>query len=317
MDGGGREHGTLSAMRRDGAARDLPGRFLRLVPKPVRRAGRHAVRGSIAMFEGRVAAPKRAVPLLVLGVLGPTLLYGAALSGRGSDWIDASAASLGLAIADVRIEGAVETAAPAIATAMGVGSVRSLPAIATGAGRDAVISLPWIEDAQVVKRYPGTLAVTVSERQAVALWRVGSRTLLIDAEGAPIVDADGRALPLLVGEGADAAVADGLAIFAAVPEVTPSIKALVRVAARRWDLVTHRNVVVMLPAEAPERALARLARLHREQAVLEKDLAAIDLRVPDRVALRLSPEAAERRAEAVAQAEKDRKDARKQREVAL
>ena len=313
MDGRGREHGTLSVLRRRGDGSP----FAAVVPLAVRRSARQATRHARAMLEGRVNAPRRAGTMLTATVLGATLAYGSALSEDTAGWIDVSAAAMGLGISDLRIEGARETDPAAIAEALGVGRTLSLAAIGSAEGRAAVAALPWVTDARVVKSYPGTLVVDVVEREAVALWRVGGRTLLLDAAGAPIVDADGRSLPLLVGEGADGAVADGLEIFAAVPEVTPSIKALVRVASRRWDLVTHRNVVVQLPAEGTEDALRRLATLQFSQGVLDKEVAVIDLRLTDRVAFRLSPDAAALRTERVEDAVKARKDSRKSREVQL
>ena len=167
------------------------------------------------------------------------------------------------------------------------------------------------------KQYPGTLRVELTEREAVARWMLGERVFLVDANGELIVEADGRPLPLLVGEGADAHVMDALALRSAVPAVTDAIKAMVRVGARRWDVVTHTNVVVLLPAEAPEAALDRLATVHADQGLLDKDVAAIDLRMADRLTVRLTPDAAERREAALADAAKARKKSRKARQVQL
>jgi cell division protein FtsQ len=56
---------------------------------------------------------------------------------------------------------------------------------------------------------------------------------------------------------------------------------------------------VRLPEQGAADALARLVKLEREQKILEKDVLAIDLRMADRVVVRLTEEAALARAEAL------------------
>jgi cell division protein FtsQ len=46
----------------------------------------------------------------------------------------------------------------------------------------------------------------------------------------------------------------------------------------------------MLPADEPERALAAIASLDREQAVLSREVAALDLRMPGQFIVRLTDE---------------------------
>ena len=56
---------------------------------------------------------------------------------------------------------------------------------------------------------------------------------------------------------------------------------------------------IRLPEENAPEAVARLARLEREQHILDKDVLALDLRVADRVVVRLTEEAAAARAELI------------------
>ena len=318
MDGRGRGTGTLNAARpRAAALRHAIETTAGFVPLPLRRATRQRTRQAIALFQGRARAPRHATSWLVVSVLGGAVAYGAGVSERYGPITDAMAATAGLAIADVRIEGALETTTEEIAEAAGIGRVRSLAVLDAEQARAAIVALPWVRTARVVKEYPGTLVVTVAERDAAAQWRVGASTLLLDDEGMPIVPSDGRALPLLVGEGADAAMDDGLALLKRAGGIASEFKALVRVGNRRWDAVTHRNIAVQLPSVEPVAALGKLTALHADQAVLDKELVSIDLRVPGRVALRLTAEAAELRAARVETAAKERRKARKLREAEL
>ena len=286
-------------------------------PLALRRRWRLATRRAIGVWDGRVALPRRLGATLAGGLMVVTGLYGTAISGEFGRRIDGAFANAGYAIADLRLDGARETSEIDIARGLGIGSAQSLLGIDVADARRRLLALPWVDGARVAKEFPRTVAVEIDEREPVALWRVGERTLILDARGAPIVESDGRPLPLLVGEGADIAMDDGLDLFSAVGEVTPHVKAMVRVANRRWNLVTRRNVVVMLPEREPRAALRVLAGLHRDRSLLEREVAAIDLRLPDRIAVRLTDEGAATHAVRLEEKRTLREDTRDEREVSL
>ena len=68
--------------------------------------------------------------------------------------------------------------------------------------------------------------------------------------------------------------------------------AAVRVADRRWNLKLRNGVEIRLPEEDAAGALDRLAELDEARGVLSSAVMAIDLRLADRVTMRLTPEAA-------------------------
>jgi len=55
------------------------------------------------------------------------------------------------------------------------------------------------------------------------------------------------------------------------------------------------GVMVNLPESDARASWTRLARLVAEHSLLERDIRAIDLRLPDRLVVRMSPQAAEAR----------------------
>ena len=59
------------------------------------------------------------------------------------------------------------------------------------------------------------------------------------------------------------------------------------------------GIDVRLPEADAERALDMLVKLDRDNKILSRDITAIDLRLPDRVTVQLSDEAAAARAEAL------------------
>lgn len=144
----------------------------------------------------------------------------------------------------------------------------------------------------------GRLVIGLDERLPAALWREPDGTLwLIDRTGTLIARAETRAahprLPLLMGLGAPARVGEALALLSAAPDLAPRVRAVTRVGRRRWDLVLDRDMRVALPETGAVRALKGAMGLHFGEELFDRDLAVIDLRLPERPALRLAPAAAE------------------------
>ena len=93
----------------------------------------------------------------------------------------------------------------------------------------------------------------------------------------------------------------------AYPELAARVKGYIRVAERRWDLRLEDGVTVKLPERGEDEAINELLAMDREDGLLSRDIAAVDMRFSDRVVVQLTPEAAERRAQAVADMKKGRK----------
>ena len=134
---------------------------------------------------------------------------------------------------------------------------------------------------------------------------------LIAADGTPI-DAvrDDRfnGLPFVVGEGANARVAEFGALLAAAGELRDRVRAGVLVGGRRWTLQMESGVEVQLPELDALDTLKRLADIERQSRILEKDVISIDLRIPGRITARLTEDAAAQRAAMLAKRPKHKVD---------
>jgi cell division protein FtsQ len=76
------------------------------------------------------------------------------------------------------------------------------------------------------------------------------------------------------------------------------LRASIFVAERRWNLRLNNGIDVRLPEGDIEEALDRLVALDRDKKLLSRDIVAVDLRLPDRVSVRLSDAAAQAREDA-------------------
>lgn len=253
---------------------------------------------------------------IAIGVIGATGLYGMLLGGHSIAVIDAIADPLGLSIEKIDVQGYSETSEIDILQALWSSGSHSLPSLDVDAARQAIEAMPWVEKATVEKQYPGTVHVRLTERKPFALWQRDKDLWIVDRDGREIVPyATTRftELPFVVGPGAAREATDILDKMALVPELGTRIRSYVRVGDRRWDLRLDNGVVVRLPELEPIEAAARLMRLDREEQLLSRDIAAVDLRIEDRIVVKLTPAAKERRDKALKERDKLVKQARKEK----
>ncbi|MEC3861953.1 cell division protein FtsQ/DivIB [Mesobacterium sp. TK19101] len=85
-----------------------------------------------------------------------------------------------------------------------------------------------------------------------------------------------------------AAVPEALALIEAAHPLRDRLRGLVRVGARRWDVVLDRDQRILLPDENPVQALERVIALDQALDMLSRDLVAVDLRLPHRPTLRMT-----------------------------
>lgn len=174
--------------------------------------------------------------------------------------------------------------------------------------RAKVEGLDAVASANVRVGPGGVLQVTITERQPIAVWRTADGLMLVDKTGhrvANLTKRDARAdLPLLVGPGADEAVPEATALLAAAGPLAPRVRALVRVGERRWDVVLDRHQRILLPETDPVAALERVIALDQARGLFDRDILSVDMRLPDRPAVQLSPAAFAARQKAIGTEEK-------------
>lgn len=261
-----------------------------------------APRWLIGLFRPRTAMATAAAGLAVIaatvavvGAGGPAAM-GEAAESRLVAW----SGSLGLAVGEVLVEGRRETPAAEVLAALQVRYGTPLFAFSPQEARDRLLRIGWVRDARIERRLPGTIFVDLDERSPAAIWQHRGDFSLVDAGGAVIGSEDvGRftGLRLVVGDDAPAHFATLFEILNAEPDIARKVTAAVRVGGRRWNLQFDNGITVLLPESGVAEAWATLAKLAREDALLDRDIARIDMRIPDRMIVRLSPEAAQARGE--------------------
>ena len=196
----------------------------------------------------------------------------------------------------VIVDGRQNTPLPLIREALGVSRGDAMLGFSPEAARQRLEAIPWVAQAHVERHLPATIVVRLEERRPFAIWQNQGRFVIVDRQGKTVAT-DGLdqfgPLPLIVGPGADQAAAALYDLLAAETEVAERVQAMVRVGERRWNLRLHSGTDVLLPEAAEAAAIKRLAELQQEAKLLDRPLAAIDLRLPDRLVVRANRETPE------------------------
>lgn len=304
MDGGGRFPGPLSPAGH-ACAQGPAARLLARLPGFLRR--------SDSLRRGRPGPAlaerlPRGIGAIGIGAAFAALaLAGFVASGRYDGFVaengrplDILARLCGFGVERVTISGISRMYEREVLAAAGIDWRSSVPFLDVADMRERLLRVPLIASVSVRKVYPREIVVNQVEREPAALWQRNGEISVIAADGT-VIDTmrDDRyaSLPLVVGDDANGKLGEYLALVAAAGPLAERIRAGTYVSGRRWTLKLD-GVDIRLPEIEPAAALARLVALERANRLLEKDIIAVDLRMPDRVVVRLTEEAAAARAEA-------------------
>ena len=215
---------------------------------------------------------------------------------------DGIAGATGFRVVSIALAGNHHVSREEVLAAAGITGATALVFLDVDEVRQRLKGHPWIADATVLKLYPGELQIGIKEREPFALWQKDGRVSVIAEDGTvlePYVEPRMVRLPLVVGRGAQTKAKEFLALLDRYPAMRDFVHACVLVGERRWNLRLKNGIDVRLPESDIAPALERLVALDRAKNLITRDIIAIDLRLADRVTVRLSDAAAQARLEAL------------------
>ena len=214
---------------------------------------------------------------------------GAILADAAGGLTHQSFANLGLRVREVHLQGVSRAALEEVSAAAAIKPGEPILGADLAAIRARVESVGWVQRARVIRLFPDTLVIAVTERPLLAVWQHAGRTVVVTNNGAVAGQVDPRRfakLPLIVGEGANSAAGPFIQLLQNHPRLWSHAAALVRVDQRRWDVKLADGGVVSLPATNTEAALRRLEALDDASHVLKLRVARVDLRDPEMIVVR-------------------------------
>jgi cell division protein FtsQ len=285
------------------APRDLRARTAERARNDTQKATQKANcrRGRPRWVRAAVKAGLIALPVVMMGGAG-TWAYQTGWFGTMGDKATAALLDLtvdaGLEVQEVLVEGRNETDRAAVMAAIQVKSGDPIMKFDPEVARAGLERLRWVATATVERRLPNTVFVKLDERRPMALWQRDGKLALIDRDGEVLTERElGRYNNLLQIIGADAPkhAQELLGHLGTVPALFQRVNSATRIGGRRWDLRLTNGVVIRLPESDIGGALHHLVDQEAKQPVLDRDIVAVDLRLPDRLVIQTSATAAQRR----------------------
>ena len=258
-----------------------------VLPRLLRRPARHLHRWT----SGEVEPPRFAALMASALLIGSSVVYGTIIGGHMPGVVQAVTARTGFAIDNIEIVGNRYTSEIDVFQTVGLDGWTSLIGFSAGDARERIARLPWVENVEVQKVYPSTLAVTMTERQPFAVWQQGERLWVIERDGrviTPLARSQHAELPVVVGSGAEEHAAEFLEVMAGFPQLAARTRAYIRVSDRRWDIRLRNGTTIKLPVENYGEALAALVDVDRAQELFARDVSVVDMRLDGRMVLQLS-----------------------------
>jgi len=234
----------------------------------------------------------------VMGIVAALLTYAAktGLTDLASMRLEratlSATAKTGLILRDVMVEGRENTPLKDLRAVVNLELDQPILDIDPQVLRERIEALPWVATASVERQLPDILHIRLNEHRPIAMWQHDGTFSLINKEGDVILTGGDDIkvfahLPLVVGEGAPEHSAQVLAILRSEPDLNKKVKAAVRVSDRRWDIAMENGAFIRLPEDNPEKAWSRLAVYNKENLLFDKKLASIDMRLPDRIMVKI------------------------------
>ncbi len=151
-------------------------------------------------------------------------------------------------------------------------------------------NLPWVRSARVERAFPQKLIIHVDEKVPAAIWKRDQKFVLIDRNGTTIEGAPVDKYANLILMDGDKVPEQATTFFNALdqePDLKPLVQAAVLISGRRWDIRLGSSITAKLPDQGLAAAFSTLARTDEANDLLSKDVELIDLRLEDRLILRL------------------------------
>ena len=223
-------------------------------------------------------------------MLAVVVAHSAQKGGRVARLQEQFGKAIDLRVKDIVIDGRQNTPEPLLRAALGVSMGDPILGFSVDGARQRIETLSWVDHVAVERRLPGTIYVALTERRPFAIWQNQKKFQLIDRNGEVVANEDVAAfsdLPLVVGAGAPEHAAELLDALTDAPDLRS------RGRGQRCASVSAGGTFICItaspscfPRGTNRRAIARLTDLQLKQSLLDRPLEIVDMRLPDRLAVR-------------------------------
>ena len=203
-------------------------------------------------------------------------------------------AIFGWGLDDITLEGRNKTTKESVLRVVDLQRGDNILEINLESVRDRVLTLPWVKSANITRRYfPNVIHISIVEKKVKAIWQYQQEFYPIDEDG-QIIETEyvpQKDLLLIIGTGAPEHFNQLLRVIEGDKELFGRLKAANYISGRRWNLIfddIENGVTVKMPEENVADAWKKLVKLDKTRGILKRKLTFIDLRLKNKVVVRLN-----------------------------
>lgn len=205
-------------------------------------------------------------------------------------------AVVGWGVEDVTVEGRIRTSKEDVAKVVEAEKYENILEVDINKIRQKLEELPWVKKAIVSRRYfPNVIHISIIEKNVKSVWQYQEEFYPIDEDG-KIIETEyvpQADILQIIGEGAPDEINNLLKIIEQDEELFSRLKAANYVSQRRWNLIFDdilTGVIVKMPEGNIEEAWKKLIKLEKTKGLLKRKLTFIDLRLKNKVIVKIDNE---------------------------
>lgn len=200
---------------------------------------------------------------------------------------------IGFTLDDVVITGRDKTSKKDILQTLGLQRGDNFLKINLKEIKDRLETLPWVRKV-LVKRtfFPNIIQIAIEERRVRSIWQLNEKFYPIDYDG-KVIQAQFKPrhpILLIVGEGAPENINTLLDNISENKQILSRVKVANFISGRRWNLVLDDikdGITIKLPEENVKDAWKKMLKLDATNGILKRKLTILDLRLKDKVTVKL------------------------------
>jgi len=246
-------------------------------------------------WQRRLAMTAAAVAVVAVFVGVTNWIIRANIPGRIAASVNEATKSatlgMGFAVREVYVADRSKTPQDELLKALGTRIGDPILYFDAATARRRLLEIGWIDDARIERRLPDRIIVVLKERTPIAIWQHQRKFLLVDRSGAvigPKERGEYANLKIIIGEDAPKHAAELMAMLDREPAMMERVTHATWVSDRQWTIRIENAIDVKLPADSPEAAWQKLVDMERDYRVLKRDISSVDLRVPDKISVRVN-----------------------------
>lgn len=203
-------------------------------------------------------------------------------------------ATAGWGLDDITLEGREKTSKDDVLHVIGLKRGDNILEIDLKAVCEKVKTLPWVKEASVSRRYfPNVIHISIREKKVKSIWQYQNEFYPIDEDG-KIIETEyvlQKNILQIVGQGAPEHINSLLKIIENDKELFARVKVANFISERRWNLIFDdvlNGITVKLPEDDVADAWKKLVKLDKTRGILKRKLTFIDLRLKNKVIVKIS-----------------------------